>query len=328
MPSRGSDDDAPRLASARRSRCRSIPGGDAGALVARRDRPGPWWLVDPARVRADLPRAGRPRRRPGRHADRDRSAPLRRARVALRAHRRGRRPVADLQLAATLAVSTRAAGRSTWRASRSRPTSAGSTLAGGLRKFTPDRGRRRVRRHAARPLRRLRADGLRRLRRSRPRPATVRRASSLFGAVNGPIGGPPAFFLTGIGGGFGDQPRASSCPTDLSAVRRRTRSSRRSTPAARRRRPDGGARAAAATYFPTERGTVLVRRRDQLQQLRARRRHRRRRGRSSATGSSSTCSASRGWRCRGRRSPLVSIELALLARVLNPRGRAPRSRRS
>ena len=24
-----------------------------------------------------------------------------------------------------------------------------------------------------------------------------------FGAVNGPIGGPPAFFLTGIGGGFG-----------------------------------------------------------------------------------------------------------------------------
>ena len=41
------------------------------------------------------------------------------------------------------------------------------------------------------------------------------------GAVNGPIGGPPAFFLTGIGGGFGinraarraDRPRRSSATT-------------------------------------------------------------------------------------------------------------------
>ena len=30
----------------------------------------------------------------------------------------------------------------------------------------------------------------------------------LFGAVNGPIGGPPAFFITGIGGGFGINRRA------------------------------------------------------------------------------------------------------------------------
>ena len=36
-----------------------------------------------------------------------------------------------------------------------------------------------------------------------------------FGAVNGPIGGPPAFFLTGIGGGLGIN-RALKIPTDLS----------------------------------------------------------------------------------------------------------------
>jgi large repetitive protein len=35
------------------------------------------------------------------------------------------------------------------------------------------------------------------------------------GAINGPIGGPPAFFLTGIGGGFGIN-RALVVPTDLS----------------------------------------------------------------------------------------------------------------
>ncbi len=35
------------------------------------------------------------------------------------------------------------------------------------------------------------------------------------GAVNGPIGGPPAFFLTGIGGGFGIN-RELVVPTDLS----------------------------------------------------------------------------------------------------------------
>ena len=37
----------------------------------------------------------------------------------------------------------------------------------------------------------------------------------LFGAVNGPIGGPPAFFVTGIGGGFGIN-RRLSLPADLS----------------------------------------------------------------------------------------------------------------
>lgn len=37
----------------------------------------------------------------------------------------------------------------------------------------------------------------------------------LFGAVNGPIGGPPAFFVTGIGGGFGAN-RALVVPSDLS----------------------------------------------------------------------------------------------------------------
>ncbi|HEX6064906.1 MAG TPA: DUF6603 domain-containing protein, partial [Longimicrobiales bacterium] len=37
----------------------------------------------------------------------------------------------------------------------------------------------------------------------------------VFGAVNGPIGGPPAFFLTGIGGGLGIN-RGLRVPTDLS----------------------------------------------------------------------------------------------------------------
>ena len=36
-----------------------------------------------------------------------------------------------------------------------------------------------------------------------------------FGAVNGPIGGPPAFFVTGIGGGLGIN-RTLVVPTDLS----------------------------------------------------------------------------------------------------------------
>ena len=39
-----------------------------------------------------------------------------------------------------------------------------------------------------------------------------------FGAVNGPIGGPPAFFITGIGGGFGIN-RGLVIPTDLSQLR-------------------------------------------------------------------------------------------------------------
>ncbi len=59
------------------------------------------------------------------------------------------------------------------------------------------------------------------------------------GAVNGPIGGPPAFFLTGIGGGFGIN-RSLVVPTDLSQVRRLP-----ADQGARRRReagqPDGGA---------------------------------------------------------------------------------------
>ena len=58
----------------------------------------------------------------------------------------------------------------------------------------------------------------------------------LFGAVNGPIGGPPAFFVTGIGGGFGAN-RGLVVPADLVAVRhlpaRSRRSTRRPAPATR-----------------------------------------------------------------------------------------------
>ena len=35
----------------------------------------------------------------------------------------------------------------------------------------------------------------------------------VFGAVNGPIGGPPAFFVTGLGGGLGINRGAGRCPT-------------------------------------------------------------------------------------------------------------------
>ncbi|MEJ8848347.1 DUF6603 domain-containing protein [Variovorax rhizosphaerae] len=48
-------------------------------------------------------------------------------------------------------------------------------------------------------------------------PGTEEKFTAFFavGAVNGPIGGPPAFFLTGIGGGFGIN-RKLIVPTDLS----------------------------------------------------------------------------------------------------------------
>ena len=90
----------------------------------------------------------------------------------------------------------------------------GLTLAGGLRKFTPAEGGVE---YLGMLLARLGVYGL-----------TVYggfgevgpdgdkyTSMFLFGAVNGPIGGPPAFFVTGIGGGFGAN-RGLIVPSDLS----------------------------------------------------------------------------------------------------------------
>ena len=98
-------------------------------------------------------------------------------------------------------------------------------------------------------------------------------------------------------------------------LRHQPRARRADRPVAVRRLPaDPGARhrrQAAATRWtqlrelgpvlPDAAGHVLVRRRAVVQQLRPGRRHRRGRPSRSATGSTSTCSASRAWRCRGRR---------------------------
>ena len=90
----------------------------------------------------------------------------------------------------------------------------GLTLAGGLRKFTPAAGGSE---YLGMLLARLGPYGL-----------TVYggfgevgppddkfTSMFLFGAINGPLGGPPAFFVTGIGGGFGAN-RGLVVPSDLS----------------------------------------------------------------------------------------------------------------
>ncbi|RZS86838.1 hypothetical protein EV189_2254 [Motilibacter rhizosphaerae] len=74
----------------------------------------------------------------------------------------------------------------------------------------------------------------------------------LFGAVNGPIGGPPAFFVTGIGGGFGMN-RGLRYPSDLSQFGDYPLI-KALDPAARPGDPHAELEAARA-YFPAERGT-------------------------------------------------------------------------
>ena len=74
----------------------------------------------------------------------------------------------------------------------------------------------------------------------------------LFGAVNGPIGGPPAFFVTGIGGGFGIN-RRLSLPEDLSQFGGFPLI-KALDPAARAGDPFQEL-AAARVYFAAERGT-------------------------------------------------------------------------
>ena len=94
------------------------------------------------------------------------------------------------------------------------------------------------------------------------------------GAVNGPIGGPPAFFLTGIGGGFGIN-RKLVVPTDLSKfgdyplIQALDIAAKPQDPMAQLR--------ALGQYFPMDKGTFWFAAGLSLQQLRAGRRHRGRR---------------------------------------------------
>jgi hypothetical protein len=90
----------------------------------------------------------------------------------------------------------------------------GLTLAGGLRKFTPAAGGVE---YLGMLLARLSVYGITvygGFGRVGP-PDDQFDSFFLFGAVNGPIGGPPAFFVTGIGGGFGAN-RDLVVPADLS----------------------------------------------------------------------------------------------------------------
>ncbi|WP_460458409.1 DUF6603 domain-containing protein, partial [Angustibacter peucedani] len=90
----------------------------------------------------------------------------------------------------------------------------GLTLAGGLRKFTPAEGGSE---YLGMLLARLGVYGITvygGFGQVGP-PGDQYSALFLFGAVNGPIGGPPAFFVTGIGGGFGAN-RGLVVPSDLS----------------------------------------------------------------------------------------------------------------
>jgi hypothetical protein len=90
----------------------------------------------------------------------------------------------------------------------------GLTLAGGLRKFTPAEGGVE---YLGMLLARLSVYGITvygGFGQVGP-PGDQYSALFLFGAVNGPIGGPPAFFVTGIGGGFGAN-RGLVVPSDLS----------------------------------------------------------------------------------------------------------------
>ena len=106
---------------------------------------------------------------------------------------------------------------------------------------------------------------------ARARTATKFTAFFAVGAVNGPIGGPPAFFLTGIGGGFGIN-RELVVPTDSSKFGElpADQGARHRCQAAG---PDGRAARARPATSRCRRGRsgsppALV------QQLRARRRHR------------------------------------------------------
>jgi hypothetical protein len=73
-----------------------------------------------------------------------------------------------------------------------------------------------------------------------------------FGAVNGPIGGPPAFFLTGIGGGLGIN-RALTFPDDLSRFDQFP-FIKALDPAARPSDDPMAELASLRTYFPMKRG--------------------------------------------------------------------------
>jgi hypothetical protein len=127
----------------------------------------------------------------------------------------------------------------------------GLTLAGGLRKFTPAGGGVE---YLGMLLARLSVYGITvygGFGRIGP-PDDQYDSLFLFGAVNGPIGGPPAFFVTGIGGGFGAN-RDLVVPADLSQFGTYPLV-KALDPAARAGDPFTELEQARA-FFPAERGT-------------------------------------------------------------------------
>ena len=171
----------------------------------------------------------------------------------------------------------------------------GITVAGGLRKLDRN-GERRLRRHAARPRSCRTAltavggygvfpDGA----------GGEYTRSSCSAAVTAPIGGPPAFFVTGLGGGFGVNRRLIAPTTSTRSPP--SRWSRRSTRSRDGRRTRWAPSRPARRHVPARAGRDLVRRRRELHQLRARRTRRRSSPSRSTTGSRSTSSGWPAWRC-------------------------------
>ena len=252
---------------------------------------GPWWLAIQKGLRPDLHRTGRARRHRRGGTARAHLAAARRPRLALRAHRRGRRSAAHV---------CRGVGRIVFDPSRWAVDLAGLAviadlggivLAGGLRKFGDGDNVEYV----GMLLARFAVYGLSVYGGYASGVVNGERFAAffVFGAVNGPIGGPPAFFVTGHRRRLRHQPRARrsrpTCRTFGEFPFIKALDPARSPESG----SDGRARA-AARLLPDGARAVLVRRGHQLHQFRARRRHRRRRRSRSATDSRSRCSAWRG----------------------------------
>ena len=140
----------------------------------------------------------------------------------------------------------------------------------------------------------------------------------VFGAVTAPIGGPPAFFVTGLGGGIGVNRRLIA-PDDIAAGPDFPLVAG-ARPGSRWPQDPMGALEPAGRHVPARARRDLVRRRAALHQLRARRRRRPSSPSRSTTGSRSTSSAWPAWRCPTPAPPMAQVELALQARFSTREG--------
>ena len=142
----------------------------------------------------------------------------------------------------------------------------------------------------------------------------------IFGGVNGPFGGPPAFFLTGIGGGLGIN-RGLVIPTDMSHFGDFPFIQALDPAAPVPDNPMDQLKDLAA-YFPHEIGQLLVRRRHLVHQLRPRRRRRRsRRVVRRRAGHQPPRPGAHGAAAAGRRARLDRAGAA--GALLHQRGRLP-----